>query len=98
MTKFVTKFITSLFIYISTTVVPTGRFAIMGMRRQRKVEETYVTYEAQIIIRRDSAQELMTDYAAISAFIEQRNAARSGSSRGSADAVSAAERIVRGNA
>lgn len=57
-----------------------------------------MVYEAQIIIRRDSAQELIREYEALSAFIEQRNAARSGSSRGSANAVSAAERIVRGNA
>ena len=50
-----------------------------------------MVFEAQIILRRDNAQQLMDDYAAVSAFLEQRKVARNAQPL---DAVMAAERIL----
>jgi hypothetical protein len=54
-----------------------------------------MTYEATIVIRRDNAQQLVTDFEAISAFVEQRN--REALTRGihPDSAVRGAERILR---
>ncbi|HEY6485373.1 MAG TPA: hypothetical protein VIX83_03190 [Candidatus Cybelea sp.] len=54
-----------------------------------------VTFEAQIIVKRDNPEQLAADVRAISEFIERRNANERSRHF---DAVKAAERIVRGGA
>jgi hypothetical protein len=54
-----------------------------------------MTYEATIVIRRDNAQQLVTDFEAISAFVEQRNRAATARGVHADAAVRGAERILR---